>query len=360
MDFGVFTLGDHLPNPHLGRYGESQAEKHQAWVSEGILAEQHNFSSVWLGEHHFNEYILTVPQMLLTAIGVQTNHIRLGTAVTLLANHDPVRIAEDFATLDLLSGGRAEMGIAPGITPATFRLFGQNPDEAQEMMFEKLDLLLRLWTEDEVNWTGRYRVPFTDARVEPRTATGGPLPVWIGTGVSTEKAQAAGRAGHKLQVATIFGTYEAFAPVVDAYRTAYTDAGHDPAHMEVAAIIYCYLDDNDPNPADTWAPYMANYRQEMRNLVRGNGTTAGIEALGRIATASDLEGGWRACDMWGSADRITDAVLTANEDFGGIDHLLCYFDAGGMPHEMVENSIRQFGEQVIPAVTNELTADLPG
>jgi len=354
MQFGVLSLGDHLPNPLTSSFNESQAAKHAGWVAEGVLAEQAGFSSIWLGEHHFNEYILSVPQMVLAAIAVQTQTLRLGTAVSLLVNHDPVRIAEDFATLDLLSNGRAEIGVAPGVTPATFKLLGQDPEAAGAMLMEKLDMLATLWSETEVNWEGQYRVPFRGARIEPRTLTDQPIPIWVGTGTSLEKAKMAGAKGYKLQLATIFGAYQDYAAVAAAYREAYLAAGHNEDAMEVAAICYCYLDEEDASPRKTWAPFMSNYRNFMKNLVRGNGLTEGIKALQTLATSNDIEGGFREFDLCGSSSEIADRILQANQDVGGIDHLYCYFDAGGMPQPMLERSIRQFGELVIPKIQDEL------
>ncbi|MFV0277590.1 MAG: LLM class flavin-dependent oxidoreductase [Parahaliea sp.] len=354
MEFGVVSLGDHLPNPVTGRYNESQAQKHLAWVTQGVLAERYGYASLWLGEHHFNDYILSVPQMVLAAIAMRTTSLRLGTAVTLLANHDPVRIAEDFATLDLLSGGRAEIGVAPGISPATFELFGQSGQEAGAMMVEKLDLLDRLWSERELDWEGLYRAPFKAAHVEPRTFSGRPIPIWVGTGTSIDKATAAGRKGYKLQLATIFGAYKDYAPVAAAYREAYLAAGHPENEMEVAVIAYCYVDDDNPTPHDAWAPYMGQYRHFMKDIVRGKGLTEGIKALASLATARDLDGGWREFDFCGPSRQIAERVLQANEDVGGIDHLYCYFDAGGMPQSMVEDSIEQFARQVMPRVRREL------
>ncbi|TXS94158.1 LLM class flavin-dependent oxidoreductase [Parahaliea maris] len=354
MEFGVFSLGDHLPNPVTGSYNESQAEKHLGWVAEGVLAEKCGYSAIWLGEHHFNDYILAVPQMVLTAIAMKTERLRLGTAVTLLANHDPVRIAEDFATLDLLSEGRAEIGVAPGITPATFELFGQSAQDAGAMMVEKLDLLDRMWSEKKLQWEGNFRAPFKDAHIEPRTYSGRSIPIWMGTGTTIEKAVAAGSKGYKLQLATIFGSYGNYAPVAAAYREAYLAAGHPESEMEVAAIAYCYVDNDSADPHAAWAPYMGQYRSFMKEIVRGKGVTAGIQALASLATAQDLSGDWREFDLCGSPQQIAERIVQANRDVGGIDHLYCYFDAGGMPQSMVERSIEQFSRLVMPLVRDEL------
>lgn len=350
MRFGIFSLGDHLPNPLTGEYNESQSAKHLGWVSEGILADHLGYSSIWLGEHHFNEYILSVPQMVLAAIAMKTERIRLGTAVTLIANHDPVRIAEDFATLDLLSKGRAEIGVASGITPSTFKLFGQSMENVPLMLLEKVELLETLWNQQVVRWRGNYRAPFEGARVEPRTYHNCALPIWMGTGVSIDKAKTAGRKGFKLQLATIFGNYADFAPVAAAYREAYLSAGHPAEHMEVAAIAYCYVNDESSDPYAEWAPFMAQYRYFMKDLVRGHGLTDGIKALAKLATNEDLDGGWRPFDLSGSSDSIAERILMASQDLGGIDHMYLYFDCGGMPQAMVERSISQFGQLVIPKV----------
>ena len=202
MDFGIISLGDHSRDPNTGKYNETQAERHQMLVEMGVLGEAVGFESILLGEHHFNEYIVAAPQMVLAAIASRTNRIRLGTAVTLLPNNDPVRLGEEFATLDLLSNGRAEVGFGGGLTPETSRLLGQNPEAAKEKGVEHLELLLRLWNEEEVNWRGDHRPPFENGTLQPRTHSGQAIPVSLATASSVLTVEAAARAGHKIMLMT--------------------------------------------------------------------------------------------------------------------------------------------------------------
>ena len=164
MKFDLVSLGDHLHDPHTGRYSETQVERFALWVDEGVLAERLGFHAYWMGEHHCSDYIVSSPQMLLAAVAGRTERILLGTAVSLLPNNDPVRLAEDFASLDLLSQGRAQIGFGSGFTEHTFQLFGQDLSRVAELSAENLDLLQRIWTEDRVTWSGQFRPPIDDMR----------------------------------------------------------------------------------------------------------------------------------------------------------------------------------------------------
>ena len=139
------------------------------WVDVGVHAEKLGFSGIFFGEHHCSSYIISSPQMILAAIAPQTSRIALGTAVSLLPNNDPVRLAEDFATLDLLSNGRAEIGFGSGFTEHTFRLFGQDLARSKEISDENLDLLQKLWRERQLDWSGRYRASIHESELQPRT-----------------------------------------------------------------------------------------------------------------------------------------------------------------------------------------------
>lgn len=241
MRFDFFSLGDHLPDPHIGAFHESQAGRHRMWVDLGVHAETLGFSGVFFGEHHGSSYVLSSPQMLLAAVAARTTRVRLGTAVSLLPTNDPVRLAEDFATLDLISDGRAEIGLGAGITEHTFRLFGHPVEHAAELSAEHLDLLQRLWTEPRVTWAGRRRPPFEDFELQPRTAAGRPIPIHRATATSLATAEAAGRAGHRLMVMTIVGSFADARPLAETYRAAYRAAGHDPAGMGVTAVAYVHV-----------------------------------------------------------------------------------------------------------------------
>ena len=355
MQFDIVSLGDHLPDPHSGRYNETQAERYQFWVALGARAEQCGYSAIWLGEHHCSDYIGSSPQMVLAAIAMRTHKIRLGTAVSLLPNHDPVRLAEEFAVLDLLSQGRAEIGFGSGYTAHTFDLFGQNMDDVVEMSAENLALLRKLWDEGDIDWSGRFRAPIKQPALQPRTYSGRSLPISIATASNEANARNAGSQGYKLMLMTVVGKFSDTRSLAEAYREAYRAAGHDLQRMSVAAVAYVHVQASGEAARDTWYPYRDNYRAFTKALTEDKGLTAGVlEVSKRIAKERFIA---READLCGDPAEVTAQVLQAHADLGGIDKLICYVDCGGMAGPAVLDSIQLFADEVIPAVNRELRSD---
>ncbi|NNL86162.1 MAG: LLM class flavin-dependent oxidoreductase [Myxococcales bacterium] len=348
MELGLLTLGDHLPDPHTREYAETQAERLALWVELCVRAERGGFESCWIGEHHFNDYIVSSPQMLLTAVAVQTERIRLGTAVSLLANRDPVRFAEEFATLDLLSRGRAEVGLGSGITPHTFELFGQDPEHAHEIMDEHLELLKRIWEDERVDWQGKHRAPLRDARVEPRTYRGGRIPISIATGSSEEAAVRAGEAGHRLMIMTVYKRYQDFRTVADRYREAYDKAGHPAEDRGVAAVGYVHVRRDGKDAWNEWKPYVSNYVRFVTRLAKRQGLSNTLQQVQRETPQWLDERGRRESDICGNPQEVIDRLSGLSDALGGLDRFLCYFDVGCLPAGAVRESVDTFCEEVIP------------
>jgi alkanesulfonate monooxygenase SsuD/methylene tetrahydromethanopterin reductase-like flavin-dependent oxidoreductase (luciferase family) len=348
MKFDYLTLGDHLPDPRTGRYNETQAERCRMWVDLGVHAETLGFSGVFFGEHHGSDYILSSPQMLLAAVAVQTRSVRLGTAISLLPTNDPVRIAEDFATLDLLSGGRAEIGFGAGITEHTFRLFGQDVEHSAEIAAEHLELVQRLWNERQVTWRGRRRAPVERFELQPRTASLRAIPISLATATSIATAEQAGRAGHKLMVMTIVGSFAGARPLAEAYRRAYRAAGHDPGGMCVTAVAYVHVQADDARAREYWAPYLRKYREFVGQLAARMVPTKGVRAVAAANPGLDPLAS-READFVGDPARIIDQISKANEDAGGFDRLLCYFDVGGLSRADTLASMNLFADKVMRA-----------
>lgn len=347
MRFDYFTLGDHLPDPHTGRFHETQAGRHRMWVELGVRAEALGFSGVFFGEHHGSSYIVSSPQMLLAAVAARTSRVRLGTAVTLLPTNDPVRLAEDFATLDLISDGRAEIGLGTGITEHTFRLFDRSPEHAGELSSEHLELLQRLWREPRVSWDGARRAGFEGFELQPRTANGRAIPIHRATATSLATAEQAGRAGHKLMVMTIVGSFAGARPLADAYRKAYRAAGHDPAGMCVTAVAYVHVQADGARARAYWAPYLRAYRQFVGGLTVAKGATQGVRAVAAANPGMDPLGE-READFVGDPARVKDQILRAHKAAGGFDNLLCYFDVGGLSQAETAAAMQLFAEKVMP------------
>lgn len=350
MRFDYFSLGDHLPDPHTGVFHESQAERHRMWVDLGVHAETLGFSGVFLGEHHGSSYVLSAPHMLLAAVAGRTTRVRLGTAVTLLPTSDPVRIAEDFATLDVLSGGRAEIGLGTGITEHTFQLFGRSVEHAAALSAENLELLQRLWTEPRVTWKGGHRPAFDDFELQPRTVSGRSIPIHRATATSVATAEQAGQAGHRLMVMTIVGTFAGARPLIEAYRSAYRNAGHDPAGMGVTAVAYVNVQRDGARAHEVWPPYLRAYRAFVGGLTMSKGATQGVRKAAAANPALDPLAP-READFVGDPASVKDQIRAANEAAGGFDNLLCYFDVGGLSRSDTQASMELFAESVIPELS---------
>jgi alkanesulfonate monooxygenase SsuD/methylene tetrahydromethanopterin reductase-like flavin-dependent oxidoreductase (luciferase family) len=351
MKFDVISLGDHLPDPHTGRYNETQAERYRMWVELAVRAEQLGFDGVWFGEHHCSDYVISSPQMLLAAVAMLTRRVRLGTAVSLLPNNDPVRLAEDFATLDLLSEGRAEIGFGSGFTTHTFELFGQKIEDSEAISAENLALIQKLWNEREINWEGRFRPPIKDSQIEPRTFSGRAIPINRATATSIEVARDAGRSGHKLMLMTVAGRFSDARPLAAAYREAYRAAGHDPAGMSVAAIVYLYLRRDGKKAREFWFPYRDNYRAFTRALTSRKGLTRGLREL--YSRIPQEKMAVREGDFCGSPDEVIDKILWAYDQMGGFDRLIGFFDLGGIARKEVVEAMDLFAEAVMPALKSE-------
>jgi len=352
MKFDCLSLGDHLPDPRTKRYSDTQAERHRMWVSLGIRAEELGFSGVFLGEHHCSDYILSSPQLVLSAIAFQTNRIRLGTAVSLLPNCDPVRLAEDFATLDLLSNGRAEIGFGGGLTENTFALFGQDINKGAEIYLENLELIQKLWNERAISWSGSFRSPIHDTELEPRTFSGKSIPINRATAGSVETATHAGRSGHRLMLMTAFGNFGDFRHLAEVYRDAYRSSNHDPKDMSVAILAYVHVQKDYNRAREYWRPYIDNYRSFTKALTEAKGMSRSIKAAhAKFATAQTTDY-FREADFVGDPRAVIDKISNANAAVGGADRLLCYFDVGGLSQEDTLASMTIFAEQVIPALEN--------
>ncbi len=349
MKYHVVSLGDHLPDPHTKAYNESQAERFQGIVDQAILAEKLGFEGFWVGEHHGNKYIVSNPQMILAAVAGQTSRITLGTAISLLPNNDPVRLAEDFATLDLLSKGRAQIGFGSGITPHVFKLFGQNVEDGHEINSENLELLERLWNEPSVTWEGKFRPPLDDFRLEPRTYSDKSIPIVRATGNTEATAREAALAGHKLSLLTVATGYDGARPMADLYRETWREAGRDPADARVVVAAFIFVREDGESARDYWMDYMFNYKTLGKEIFAKQGWSESLIEIAKGFGRSDDASG-KAGQSWiaGSPDEVVDRLHLAYELMGGFDELNLLFDVGGIATEEVLTSMNIFAEKVMP------------
>jgi alkanesulfonate monooxygenase SsuD/methylene tetrahydromethanopterin reductase-like flavin-dependent oxidoreductase (luciferase family) len=347
MQFDILSLGDYLPAPGGDIYLESQADRVELWLEMGRLGEQLGYRGIQFGEHHDSQYIISSPQTILAAIAAQTETIRLGTGVSLPANIDPVRFAEEFATLDLISRGRAEVGFGTGIEDSVFRLFGQDARRRNDMIAENLALLQRLWSEDEVTWQGEFRAPLHGFRLEPKTVSRRSIPIARATG-SVDTARQIGQAGQQILLPTMLGAFGPLRAANEAYRQAYHDAGHDPHGVCATGVAYVYVGRETLRARAYFEPYCINYGEMVQREFGRHIMNPDIAKLALSKTQSVMD-----LAFCGDAETVAQGIVSASAAVGGLERMTCMFDMGGLPAEQVLESIERFAREVMPLVERE-------
>jgi len=345
MKLGLLTLGDHRADPLTG-VRTSQQVKHQQILDYIDFAAPAGFDTVIVGEHHFSDFIVSVPQVFLAWVAARHSNVRLATGVTLLPHHDPVRLAEDFATLDVVSGGRAELWVGKGVEPRVYGQFGQDPARAVEMQDEGLRLLLRLWTERNVNWTGEFRPPLQNVTLEPRPIQQPHPPVYVACS-SPESAAGAARLGLGITATLLAFDRETLPHLVATYHEAWEEAGHshDPAitlnaHVHVAPTSQQAFD------------HLGIYQFPFQKWVFAKRFGVAVEDVRLPPRITELHNPESAI-ICGSPAEVIDRVGRLVEvcDF---DRFTYQGDYGGQPWEMVKRSLDLFATDVLPtlAATN--------
>jgi probable LLM family oxidoreductase len=342
VEIGVYTFAEMTPDPVTGRTIDAQ-QRLRNLVEEARLADQVGLDVYGVGEHHRAEFAVSAPAVVLAAVAARTERIRLTSAVTVLSSDDPVRVFQDFSTLDLLSGGRAEIMVGRGSFIESFPLFGYDLDDYDELFAEKLELLLRLRETERVTWSGRHRPAIDDLPVLPRPLQQ-PLPVWVAVGGTPGSAIRAGRLGLPLAVAIIGGAPERFAPFVELYRDAAREAGHDPGSLPVSINSHTFVAESSQDAADAFFP---SYAELMNRIGRERGWS-GISRQDFEALRSP-----RGALLVGNPDEVIEKILFQHEIFGH-RRFLAQLTVGTMPHEQVMRAIELLGTVVAPAVREEV------
>lgn len=349
MEFGVYTFVETARDPRTGKpvhVDRTLAET----MAEIELADRVGLDVFALGEHHRPDYAISAPAVALAYAAARTKTIRLSSAVTVLSSDDPVRVYQQFATLDLLSGGRAEIMAGRGSFIESFPLFGYDLDDYDELFAEKLALLLAIRASERVTWDGRLRAPLKDLGVYPR-ALQDPLPVWIAVGGTPQSIARAGALGLPLALAIIGGEPARFAPMAQLYREAAKRAGQDPARLALGINGHGFLADTAEEAA---AAFYEPYAETMSRIGRERGWPG--------LTRDQFEAG-RApgghLTVGAPAEAI--AKILAQHKIFGHQRYLMQMRVGLMPHKAVMRSIELFGTVVAPAVRQALgeTAEAP-
>ncbi|HZF57509.1 MAG TPA: LLM class flavin-dependent oxidoreductase [Rubrobacter sp.] len=336
MELGLYTFAD--VGPEIG------PERRLRNLMEEIeLADQVGLDVFGVGEHHRPDYAVSSPAVALAAAAARTENIRLTSAVTVLSSDDPVRVFQDFATLDLLSGGRAEIMAGRGSFIESFPLFGYDLDDYDVLFAEKLELLLKLRESKRVTWSGEHRAPLVDAGVFPRPVQD-PLPLWIAVGGTPQSVVRAALLGLPLAIAIIGGQPENFAPLARLYREAATRAGHDPAGMEISINSHAYVADTSQQAGDEFFP---TYAAMMNRIGRERGWSPMRRGQFEAGRAP------RGALLVGSPEEVAEKILFEHELFGNT-RFMAQISVGALPHEKVMRAIELFGTEVAPTVREEV------
>jgi probable LLM family oxidoreductase len=324
--------------------------KHLSELLEAMtLADEVGLDVFGIGEHHRREFLDSAPTVILAAAAARTRRIRLTSAVTVLSAADPVRVFQEFATLDLLSKGRAEMVAGRGSFIEAFPLFGLELEDYNSLFAEKLDLLLKIRDNTYVHWSGKHRAPLTGQGVYPRPLQN-PLPVWLGVGGTPGSFIRAGTLGLPLMVAIIGGEPHRFRPLIDRYRWAGSRAGHSPEQLKVGVHSLGYVADSSTTAEDEFFP---GYARSFTEIGRERGWPPMTRAH------FDAQLGPTGALLVGDPETVAEKILRVNESLGGISRLTFQMSVADLPHAKLMRAIELIGTRVAPLVRRALGSGTP-
>lgn len=334
LEFGLYTLGDHIPNPHTGER-ISSAQRLKEIIELAKLAEQAGLDFFSVGESHQEYFTTQAHSIVLAAIAQATSKIKIASSSTTISTSDPVRVYEDFATIDLISNGRAEIIAGRASRIGLFDLLGYDVRNYEELFEEKFELLLKINKEEIVNWNGEFRAPLRNVKVIPRPETGS-MPIWRAVGGRPESAIKAGQAGVPMFIATLGGPATNFKISIDAYRNAAAESGFDPSTLPVATAGFFYAAETTQLAQQEIYPYLNQGLQ----LTNGHGYPKQQFLQG--ADPHDVMN-------IGSPQQIIEKILYQYEVFGH-QRYIAQMDFGGVPYEKLIKNIDLIGSEILPAI----------
>ncbi len=339
MQIGIDSFGAVISDPATG-LSLSPVQRMQNLLEEIELADQVGLDVFGIGEHHRAEFLDSAPAVILSAAASRTKNIRLSSAVTVLSAADPVRVFQEFATLDLISHGRAEIVAGRGSFVDSFPLFGFRLEDYDELFSEKLDLLLKIREDTHVRWSGKYRAPLTGQAVYPRPLQN-PLPIWVGVGGTPASFVRAGEFGLPLAVAIIGGEPKRFRPLIDLYRETGRRAGHGPETIG-------FLGDTTRQAADDFYP---GYAYTFTEIGKERGWPPTTRAQ------FDAVRGPTGALIIGDPERVAEKILYVNEALGGLSRITFQMGVSVLPHQKMLRSIELLGTRVVPIIQKEFAAE---
>ena len=342
FEIGLYSFAELTPDPKTGEM-ITPAQRLEELIETIELADQVGLDVFGLGEHHRPDFVSSAPAVILAAAAARTKRIRLSSAVSVLSSDDPVRVFQQFATLDLLSNGRAEIMAGRGSFIESFPLFGYELRDYNTLFSEKLELLLKVREQVEVHWSGRHRAPLTGQGVYPRPIQD-PLPVWIAVGGTPESVVRAATLGLPMALAIIGGIPEQFAGLVDLYNRAVAQAGHDRSKLALSINSHGFIADDAQEARDVAFPPFA---QVMNKI----GQERGWPPMSRQQL--DASTTLRGANFVGRPDEIVENILYQHELFNH-DRFLLQMSVGTMPHDKMMHAIELLGTKVAPVVRKEI------
>jgi probable LLM family oxidoreductase len=337
MQIGIDSFAAEFADPATGHV-VSASDRLRNLVAEIEHADQAGLDAFGIGEHHRREFLDSAPSVILGAAASRTSRIRLTSAVTVLSSADPVRVFQNFATLDLLSAGRAEIVVGRGSFVESFPLFGFQLDDYESLFTEKLGLLLKIRDNEHVHWSGKHRAPLTGQGVYPRPLQN-PLPVWLGVGGTPESFIRAGVLGLPLMIAIIGGETHRFRPLVDLYREAGKRAGHSPGQLKVGVHALGYVAETTQQAADDFFPGYARTFTEA-------GKERGWPPVTRVHFDALLSP--KGALLVGNPEEVAEKIMRQSEALGGISRITFQMSVASLSHAKLMRAIELLGSRVAP------------
>ncbi|WP_413365402.1 LLM class flavin-dependent oxidoreductase [Lysinibacillus sp. 3P01SB] len=334
MEFGLYSLGDHMPNPHTNEWIPA-SQRLTEIIEAAKLAEEVGIDVFSVGESHQKYFTTQAHTVLLSAIAQATKTIKISSSSTIISTSDPVRVFEDFATIDLLSGGRVEIIAGRASRIGLFELLGYDLTDYEALFEEKFALLNLINEQEVVNWHGEYRAPLKNAEILPRPFNG-KLPIWRAVGGTPTSAVKAGEAGVPMALAALGGNAHHFKRLIDLYRTSAEKAGYDSSSLPVATTSLMYLTENIEHAMNTMYPYL------NKGMIHVNGRGYPAQLFMDGDAVEDVL-------MVGDASRIIEKILHQHELFGH-QRFLAQIDFGGVPFKEVVKTIEIIGNDILPQV----------
>ncbi|MEJ2884729.1 LLM class flavin-dependent oxidoreductase [Pedobacter sp. GR22-6] len=342
MELGIGMFGDLSFDAKTGKPRPAGLKLRE--IMEQIkLADEVGLDVFGLGEHHRPDYAVSSPEIVLAAAASITKNIKLMSTVTVLSSAEPVKVYQDFSTIDLISDGRAEIGVGRGSFIESFPLFGYNLSDYDQLFEEKLDLLLAINAHEVVNWEGKLRAPLQNQTVLPRATNNGKLPIWIAVGGTPQSVLRAAVLGLPLVVAIIGGMPKQFQPLIEFYKQEYVKHGHDLGKMQIGIHSHSFVSNNESDIDQ----YYYNYAAQMDRVGASRGWAP--YAKEQFDGGRSKEGAL----FMGDAAQVTDKILYMQELFG-ITRFIGHMDVGDPSHKELMKSIEIFGTQIAPAVRKAL------